>query len=74
MCQDLIKQINDTRILVEEINSILNNSTEKLNLKNEQIISTKKQMEELIDKTLPVLSTTKTLLNEINSGDLTELK
>jgi len=74
MCQDLIKQINDTRILVEEIKSIVNNSTEKLNLKNEQIISTKKQMEELIDKTLPVLSTTKTLLNEINSDDLTELK
>jgi len=74
MCQDLIKQINDTRILVEEINSIVNNSTEKLNLKNEQILSTKKQMEELIDKTLPVLSTTKTLLNEITSDDLTELK
>lgn len=74
MCQDLIKQINDTRILVEEIKSIVNNSTEKLNLKNEQIISTKKQIEELIDKTLPILSATKTLLNEISSDDLTELK
>jgi len=74
MCQDFIKQINETRILVEEIKSIVNNNTEKLNLKNEQILNTKKQMNELIDKTLPVLSTTKTLLNEINSDDLTELK
>lgn len=31
-------------------------------------------MKELIDKTLPVLSTTRNLLNEINSDDLTELK
>lgn len=74
MCQDLIKQISDTRILVEEIKDIVNNNTEKLNLKNEQIINTKEQMNELIDKTLPVLSTTRTLLNEINSEDLTELK
>jgi len=69
-----MKQINDTRILVEEIKSVVNNSTEKLNLKSEQIINTKKQMKELIDKTLPVLSTTRNLLNEINSDDLTELK
>jgi hypothetical protein len=74
MCQDFIKKINETRILVEEIKSIVNNNTEKLNLKNEQILNTKKQMKELIDKTLPVLSTTKTLLNEINSDNLTELK
>lgn len=74
MCQHIMKQINDTRILVEEIKSVVNNSTEKLNLKSEQIINTKKQMKELIDKTLPVLSTTRNLLNEINSDDLTELK
>jgi len=74
MCQNLIKQISDTRILVEEIKSVVDNSTEKLNLKSEQIINTKKQMKELIDKTLPVLSTTRNLLNEISSDDLTELK
>jgi len=74
MCQQLIKQISDTRILVDELTSIVNNSTEKLNLKNEQIINTKKQMQELIDKTLPVLSTTRTLLNEINADELAELK
>lgn len=74
MCQHLIKQISDTRILVEEIKSVVDNSTEKLNLKSEQIINTKKQMKELIDKTLPVLSTTRNLLNEISSDDLTELK
>lgn len=73
-CQHLIKQINGTRILIEEMKSVVNNCTEKLNLKNEQIINTKKQMKELIDKTLPVLSTTRNLLNEINSDDLTELK
>lgn len=74
MCQHLTKEISDTRILIEEIISIVNNSTEKLNLKKEQIINTKKQMKELVDKTLPVLNTTRTLLNEINSDDLTELK
>lgn len=74
MCQQLTKQISDTRVLIEEIISIVNNSTEKLNLKKEQIINTKKQMEELVDKTLPILSTTRTLLNEISSDDLTELK
>jgi len=74
MCQHLIKQISDTRILVEEIKSVVNNSTEKLNLKSEQIINTKKQMKELMDKALPILSTTRNLLNEINSDDLTELK
>lgn len=74
MCQQLIKQISDTRTLVDELTSIVNNSTEKLNLKNEQIINTKKQMQELVDKTLPVLSTTRNLLNEINAEDLAELK
>jgi len=74
MCQQFINQISDTRILLDELTSIVNNSTEKLNLKNEQIINTKKQMQELVDKTLPVLSTTRTLLNEINADDLTELK
>lgn len=31
-------------------------------------------MQELIDKTLPVLNTTKTLLSEINLDELAELK
>lgn len=54
--------------------SIVNDSTEKLSAKNEQIRSTKEQMNELIDKTLPVLSTTRTLANEINLEDFTEIK
>lgn len=74
MCQNLIKEINDTRILVEEIVTIVNNSTEKLSFKNEQIISLKEQMRKLIDTTLPVLNSTRTLLNEINVEDLIELK
>lgn len=31
-------------------------------------------MQELINKTLPILNTTKTLLNEINLDELTALK
>jgi subtilase family serine protease len=74
MCQNLIKEINGTRILVEEIVTIVNNSTEKLSYKNEQITNLKEQMRNLIDTTLPVLNTTKSLLNEINVEDLIELK
>lgn len=74
MCEKLTKEINGTRILVEEIISIVNDSTNKLRLKNEQIKCTTEQMEEFVNKTIPILSTTKTLLNEINVDDLTELK
>lgn len=52
----------------------MDNSTEKLSIKNEQIKTTKKQMEDIINKTIPILTSTKTLLNEINLDDLTELK
>lgn len=74
MCQNLQKEINSTRGLIEEIIILVENSTEKLSLKNEQIINLKEQMKELIDKTLPVLSTSKTFLNEINVDNLTELR
>lgn len=74
MSQNLTNEINCTRILVEEIISIVNNSTEKLSLKNEQITNLKEEMRELIDTTLPVLNTTRALLNEINAEDLIELK
>lgn len=74
MSQKLTNEINCTRILVEEIISIVNNSTEKLSLKNEQITNLKEEMRELIDTTLPVLNTTRALLNEINAEDLIELK
>lgn len=67
-------EINGIRVLIEEIISIVNNSTEKLSVKSEQIRTTREQMKELIDKTLPVLSTTKTMLTEIKVEDLTELK
>lgn len=67
-------EINGIRVLIEEIISIVDNSTEKLSVKSEQIRTTREQMKELIDKTLPVLSTTKTMLTEIKVEDLTELK
>lgn len=73
-CANLVKEIYSTRILLEEIITIVDNSTEKLNIKNKQIKKTKKQMEDFVNKTTPILSTTKTLLNEINVNDLTELK
>lgn len=74
MCQNFIKEINGTRTLVEEIITIVNSSTEQLSLKDEKIKNKKEQMQELIDKTLPILNTTKTLLSEINLDELTELK
>lgn len=74
MCENLTKEINGTRILVEEMVAIVNTSTEKLNFKEEQIIQLKEQMRELVDTTLPVLNTTRTLISEINVEDLIELK
>lgn len=74
MCQNLRKEINGTRVLIEEVIILVDNSMEKLRSKNEQIINTKEQMKELIDKTLPVLSTSKVFLNEISVDDLTELR
>lgn len=74
MCQNLVKEISGTRSLIEEIVINVNNSSEKLSLKNEQIKNTREQMKELEDKTLPVLETTRTLLDEINFEDLKELR
>lgn len=73
MLQILETDINRTRILVEKTVAMVNNSHEELTFKNEQIKNTRKQMNKLIDKTLPVLSITKTLLNEINLEEITEL-
>lgn len=73
-CQTLVQEINGTRILIEEIITIMNDCSEKLKSKNEQINNTREKMTKLIDTTLPVLNTTKTLLNEMNLEDLTELK
>lgn len=72
--QTSIVEINRTRTLIEDIIAIVNNSNEELSFKNDQIKNTREQMKELIDKTLPVLSTTKSLLNEINLEELIELK
>lgn len=74
ICQNLVKEISVTRIRIEEIETVVNNSSEKLSLKNEQMENTRGQIKELVDKTLPILDTTKTLLDEINLEDLTELK
>lgn len=74
MYQTLMVEINQTRTLIEEITAIANKSHEELSFKNEQIKNTREQMKELIDKTIPVLSTTETLLNEINLEELIELK
>ncbi|VVC32081.1 Dynein heavy chain, domain-2,Dynein heavy chain domain,Dynein heavy chain, domain-1,Dynein heavy chain, P- [Cinara cedri] len=73
-CQNLVQEIKGIQILIEEIIGIMNVSSEKLNSKNEQIKNTRNKMTKLIDTTLPVLNTTKTLLNEMNLEDLTELK
>lgn len=73
-CLSLQKEINGTRLLIEELETIVDNSIKELSLKNEQIKSTKEQMNELIDKTLPIISTSKSLLNEINPDDLSELR
>lgn len=67
-------EIKGIRVLIEEIISIVDNSTEKLSVKSEQIRNTREQMKELVDKTLPVLSNTNTILTEIKVEDLTELK
>lgn len=74
MCQNLQKEIDGTRLLVEEIIAIVDNSSKELSFKTEQIKSTREQMKVLVDKTLPILNTSKTLLNEINSEDFTELR
>lgn len=74
ICQNLVKEINSTHILVEEIIAIVNNSTEQLKLKDEKIKIKKEQMQKLVNKTLPVLTTIRTYLNEISLEELTELK
>lgn len=74
MCEKLVKEIRETRILMEEIINIVDSNSKKLNFKNEQIENTRKQVKELIDTTLPILNTTKALLNQINLEELIELK
>lgn len=74
MCEKLVKEIRGTRILMEEIINIVDSNSKKLNFKNEQIENTRKQVKELIDTTLPILNTTKALLNQINLEELIELK
>lgn len=74
MSQSLLQEINGTQILIEEIINIVNVSSEQLNSKDGQIKNIREKMTTLVDKTLPVLNTTKSLLNEIKLDDLTELK
>lgn len=74
MSQSLLQEINGTQILIEEIINIVNVSSEQLNSKDGQIKNIREKMTTLVDKTLPVLNTTKTLLNEIKLDDLAELK
>lgn len=73
MCEKLVKEINGTRILMEEIIIIVDSNSKKLYFKNEQIENTRKQVKELTDTTLPILNATKALLNQINLEELIEL-
>jgi len=73
-CRDLSREIDGTRALVEEITSMVNDGAAKLRAKSEQIRSAKERTKELMDRTVPVLSTVRTLAGDIRPEQLTEMK